>query len=187
MSRRRSPTATGSPRSLRGFTLVEAIATITIVGILAVMSSRLMMAGADGYAAAATRAELINNASAAMERIGVLLRDIPLRAGASPAAPAIVSITPGSIQWHGGLTLSHSGGSLILGDSGANSVLAADVSSFALQTFDESNAALATTLNGDACDAVRRVQVTLTLSRAGVSETLRSRFFLRCMVAGAGD
>lgn len=181
----RHPTA--STTRCRGFTLVEAIATISIVAIVGMVSARLMMAGADGYAATAARAELTNSASAAMERMAIAIREIPQRASVSPIEPAISSVTATSIAWDGDMAIAASGGVLQLTVAGVASTLAADVSAFSVETFDESNVPLSGSLSGDACDAVRRVQITLTLSRHGVSETLRSRFFLRCMISGASS
>lgn len=171
----------------RAFTLVEAVATITIIAIIAGASSRLIFAGADGYASAATRAELANAASAAMERIALELREVAARPASSPVEPHLDSVTASSISWEGGVSLALSGSEVILTTGGVGRTLVADVGSFAIQCFDESGTPLASTLSGDACDAVRRIQITLTLTRSGVSETLRTRVFLRCMIAGGGS
>lgn len=183
-----APVPTRSRSALRGpsgFTLVEAIATITIISIIALASARILLVSTNGYAAAATRAELINTGSAAMERIAVAIQDIPLRSGVTPAEPWIDTVAASSITWSTNSSLSLSGSQLLLTIGGVSSVLAENVTAFSVQTFDQSNSALSTSLSGDACDAVRRVQVTLTLGRSGASETLRCRFFLRCMITGA--
>ncbi len=169
----------------RAFTLIEAVATITIIAIIAGASSRLILSGADGYAAAATRAELANAASAAMERLTLELREIPLRPATSPAEPYLDAVTASSIAWRGDAGIDLSGTTLRFTADGVARTLATDVSAFSVQCYDQSNSPLATSLSGDACDPVRRVEVTLTLTRNGVSETLRTRVFLRCMIAGA--
>ena len=75
---------------------------------------------------------------------------------------------------------------MLVEDGGAAAVLLSDVSSLAVQTYDESNAALAASLSGAACDDIRRVAVAITIERSGVTETLRTKLFLRCTMAGAG-
>ena len=72
------------------FTLVEVIASIVIVAVLAVTSASLLGNVTSGYTAAATRAELINDGSAALERLVTSIRDIPLRASVTPARSVTV-------------------------------------------------------------------------------------------------
>jgi prepilin-type N-terminal cleavage/methylation domain-containing protein len=173
-------------RGGRGFTLVEAVATMTILSIIAVVASRMVFTASNAFANAAARAELAASASAAMERMTQELRDIGLRPSTTPAEPNLDSVTASSIAWAGDHSLGFSGGSLTLSTGGTARTLAESVSAFTVQAYDQDNAALATSLSGDACDAVRRIQVTLTLTKGGVSETLRTKVFLRCMMAGGG-
>lgn len=177
-----------APSTRLGFTLVEVIATVVIVGAIGVFIAGAVRATADAYAAAAQRAELVNSASAALERAVTGLRDIPLRASVTPAEPAIETITTSSITATAadsayGLALS--GTNLQLTVAGVTTTLVRHVSDFQVRAFDQGNIALADTLSGNTCDPVRRIELTLTLSRNGVSETLRTRVFLRCMIAGA--
>lgn len=189
MTPRARPTHRAFPPSgpARAFTLVEAIATITIVAVVMTASSRIVLTATDGYASAVTRAELSNAASAALERITTELRNIPLRPSTDPAEPHIDAVTATSITWSDSSSLTLTGASLQFTSAGVTSTLLNDVSVFTIQTYDESGAALATLLSGPACSAVRRIQLTLTLSKDGLSETLRTRVFLRCMVAGAAS
>jgi len=62
-----------------------------------------------------------------------------------------------------------------------------DVADFTIQTFDESNSSLAGNLSGSSTEPIRRIAITLTVDRAGVHETLRTKVFLRCMMQGAGE
>lgn len=171
--------------SRRAFNLVEVIATIVIIGMLGAISAGVLRTAVDGYADAATRAELVNAASATLERMVTTLRDVPLRAAVTPAEPAITTITTDSITMHNGDGLARVGAELQLIIAGVASSLTGDVSDFQIRAFDQDNAAMALSLSGDACDPVRRLELTLTLSRNGVSETLRTRVFLRCMMRGA--
>jgi prepilin-type N-terminal cleavage/methylation domain-containing protein len=168
----------------RGFTLVEAVATMTILAVVSVAASRIIFTAADNYAGSAVRSELSASASAAMERIAFELRRIPSRDGA-PGVPRIDSVTPAAIAWGGNSTLAHTGTALTLMiDGGAPRTLLGDVQAFSIACFDSSNQPLAANLSGSACDAVRRIELTLTLSRAGASETLRTRVFPRSAAGG---
>lgn len=175
--------------SRRGFTLIEALCTMTIMSILAVVSFRILFGAADQYTAAAARAELSNELSATMERITGELRQIPAKAASSPAVPNITTITPTSIVWttpSGVLrTLTLTGTQLLSTETATTSVLMNNVSGFAVQTYTGIGGALATSLSGSGCDTIRRIEITLTGTRSGVTETLRTRVFLRALGAGA--
>jgi len=187
MTSRARPSRRNPPASApaHAFTLFEAIATITIVAVVMAATSRIVFTATDGYASAVTRAELSNAASAALERITTELRNIPLRPAVDPAEPDIDTVTATSMAWSGSSSLSLSGTTLRLTSAGTTSTLLEDVSSLTIRACDQSNTALAASLSGSACSAVRRVEITLTLGKGGVSETLRTRIFLRCMSAGA--
>jgi len=64
-------------------------------------------------------------------------------------------------------------------------VLIGDVTAFTVQTYNESNTALSATLSGAACDPIRRIMVTITTQRAGVTQTLRTKLFVRSTMEGA--
>jgi hypothetical protein len=72
-------------------------------------------------------------------------------------------------------------------NGGTSAVLQTDVTAFAVQTYDESNATLAASLSGSGCDPIRRVQLTLTAQRHGVTQSLRTKLFIRETMVGAGD
>lgn len=168
----------------RGFTLVEAVATMTVLAVVSVAASRIIFAATDAYAGAAATSHLSTEASAAMERIAAELRALPSRTG-SPGTPWIDSVTATSIAWGGTSSLSRSGSIVTLTiDGAAAGTLLADVSGFTIACYDQNGQALAQTLSGAACDAVRRIEITLTLSRSGASETLRTRIFPRAASAG---
>ena len=74
MIRRRSPA-----RSVRrGFTLIEAIATIVVLAIIGSIASLIILTAVDGYTDAATGAQLHIEASTAMDRIVRELRKVAL-------------------------------------------------------------------------------------------------------------
>jgi prepilin-type N-terminal cleavage/methylation domain-containing protein len=171
-----------------GFTLVESVATIIVLSVLGSAASFLIVNTAEQFTEAADTAQLHAEASAAMERITGELRNIDYDDSATGDAPDISAVTATSIAWNDDWSLALSGDQVLLTeDGGAAAALLDDVSAFTVQTYDESNAALGASLTGDACDPIRRIAITLTVTRNGQSATLRSRVFIRSLMSGAGD
>jgi hypothetical protein len=167
-----------------GFTLVEAIATMVVLAALGSATVGVITAVSRGYDTAAARADLVTEGATVLDRVTRELHNINLRSGAM--APDVSAVTRSSITWNGASSLTLSGGSLRLVDGGAlATTLATGVSAFVVEAYDESNARLGGTLSGSACDPIRRLSISLTLQRAGVLETLRTKVFLRCTVEGA--
>ena len=172
-------------RQRAGFTLIELIATIVVIGAVGSVASFMVGSSVNGYVGAAVQAQLHSELSVSLDRIDRELRKIPPELAGS-VSPDIVSITPTLIQWNGNYRFHLSSGRVYYTDGGGTArILQEDVTAFSVQAFDESNAALAGTLNDAACDAVRRVQITLTVQRSGVTETLRTKIFLRCTMEGS--
>lgn len=169
-----------------GFTIVEAIATMVVLGTIAAATSGLVLRAAEAYQGAATDGEVYGDLAAAMDRIERELRAIPGKGG---GAANLNGVTPASISWSNGgaaCSLSVSGDSLLLvSDSSGAMTLLKGVAALEVQTFDESNAALPGTISGNGLDSVRRVSVRVTAVRNGRSATLRSKVFFRCCAEGA--
>ncbi len=169
-----------------GFTLVELICALVIVGALGSVSSGLIYSGLRSYRDASTRALLHTDASMAMERAFRVLTGIPRDTSSTVIAPAISEVTAGSIAWSGGNALRLDGMRLMLTENGGTPRPILDrVTAFALEAFDESNAAMAASLSGAATRPVRRLRLTVTVTADGVSETIRMRVFIRCTMSGA--
>jgi hypothetical protein len=171
--------------------VIEAISTIVILGAVGSVTSTVILAAADGYLDASVNAQLHSELSNAMDRIVRELRRIPRDVGAAGIAPDIDDVTSSSIDWNdsdGANAIALNGTVLELDTSAAAvSTLLTGVSSFTVQAYDESDAALANPLTGAACHPIRRVSIEITLDRSGVSETLRTRVFLRSTMSGAGS
>ena len=172
-------------RGRRGFTLVELIAAIVVIGAIGSAASSMLVSSIDGYFQAATQAQLHTELSITIDRIDREFRRIEREVSAT-IAPNITAATSTSLTWNGNNTLSRSGSQLMLSEGGATPrVLLDDVIAFGIQTYDQSNAALPLTLNDGQADAVRRIRVSITIQRNGVSETLSAKMFVRCTMEGA--
>jgi Tfp pilus assembly protein PilE len=184
MSRREAQKRAGRVR--RGFTIVEAVAVMTVVATLASVSSTIIVTAVGSYRDATVKAQLHEEASIAFDRLTRSLWSISRDSSAAVVAPQISSVSATSISYNGNWTLTLSGSQLQLSENGAAAQTLIDsVTSFAISVYDESNAAISLPASGAATQAIRRIQIQVTNSRQGVSETLRTRVFLRCTMSGA--
>jgi type II secretory pathway pseudopilin PulG len=173
-------------RIRHGFTIVEAVAVISILGAIGSVVSGLIFSAARSYADASASAQLQAELSAAMARMMRELRYIPVDPNSAPLVPKIDSVSPGSISWNNNNSLSLSGSQVQLVLSGRSpEVLLQNVTAFTISTFDQDNTALGASISGPGCFPVRRVEVVASISRGGRTETLRSRVFLRGLMAGS--
>ena len=157
---------------------------MVILGAMASVSAGLILRASDAYTRGATGAQLVGELSTGLDRIDRELRRIG-RKGAGAVAPNISSITSSSITWNTNWSLTFSGGQVLFSEGGSTPVaLLRDVSAFSVSAFNESDATLALPLAGAACDPVRRLSVSVTLSRNGQTESLRTKIFLRSTLAG---
>jgi prepilin-type N-terminal cleavage/methylation domain-containing protein len=172
------------PRRRRAFTLLESMATVTVLATLSGVSSLMILGAVDGYTDAATAAQLHAELSIALDRVVREIRMIELDRDADGIAPNIVGVGDDYLTWQDvdadvyALTV---GGTVayVQIDGGGNSVLLNDVSAITVKAFDEDDTELVLPLVGDECDDIRRISVEMTIQRAGVSESLRTKTFLR--------
>ena len=175
----------------RAFTLVDIIATIVVISLIATVTSSALLNALKGYSNWSTRSDLQSQLASTMDRIVVELRNVAAASGVTPVQPDISSISPTSITFNADTstrTITLSGTNLtLLGATGATANLATNISSLTIQAYDKDNNALATTLSGEAaCAGIRRIQITMTATNNGTSQTLRTKVFLPCMALGSG-
>jgi prepilin-type N-terminal cleavage/methylation domain-containing protein len=182
-----TPARTPAPRR-RGFTLIEAIVTISVLSIVSSVVSGIILQATDGYLEGSTTAQLHTEAALALDRAVRELRKIDLDSAAAGIAPDIDDVTSTSIAWEANNLLSLTGSNLELQiNGGAVSRLLTPVTVFQVRALDESNAVLGLPLTGVACDAIRRLELTITVERYGTSVTVRTRCFLRSTMSGGGS
>ncbi len=155
-----------------------------VLAILGSLTSFLILDAVDGYTAASTSAQLHTELSIALDRAAREIRMIEIDSFADGIAPNVTDVTPTTIIWTDSdvdsYLLQLSDSDLVLQvDSGPAAVLLANVTAFSVTTYDEDDSQLAASLTGDSCDAIRRVALEVTVERGGVSESLRTRMFIR--------
>jgi prepilin-type N-terminal cleavage/methylation domain-containing protein len=168
----------------RGFTLIELIATMAVVGALGSIAASILIASIGGLMEATTSAQLHTELSIALDRVDRELRNVASDSGASDIAPDIDALTSTSITWNTSDQLSLAGSQLNLTLGGTSAVLLDDVTALSVKAYDEDNTQMSSSLSGAACDDIRRLLIDITVSREGVTERLRTKIFLRCTMAG---
>lgn len=170
----------------RGFTLVETIAALVIVAVVGSVSSGIIYTAIGSYRDASTTAQLHNDCSAALDRLTKALWSIPRDSTASIVAPQISTVTATSIAWGGNWSLALSGTQLMLVEAGGTArPILENVTSFTISCFNESNTAMAANISGAGTQAIRRIQLQVTVARQGISHSLRTRTFIRSTMSGA--
>lgn len=178
---------THGPGRARAFTLIEMIATVVIIGTIGSVASGVIYQASRTYTQAAMSAQLHQELSGGLDRIDRALREIALKSPYASSAPNVVSLSATAITYNTSSVLTYNAGTgeITLSEGGGpTGTLLKSVSACSIQAFDESNAAMAASLSGSACDAVRRISVSITLNRDGVTQTLRTKVFLRALLKG---
>lgn len=169
-----------------GFTLIESMATIVILATLSSSASFLIITAVDGYLEATTRAQLHSELSIAMDRIVRELRHIPLDPNGATPVPDITLIQSDFISWNAAsaYALSYLAPPNLQLQAPVMGDLLNDVTAFTIAAYDEDNALLVLPLGDVPSEAARRIEVTITLTRSGVTESLRTKVYLRSTITG---
>ena len=180
----------------RGFTLIESMATVVVLGVLGSAASFLIIDAVDGYTDAATRAQLHAEMSIALDRAMREIRKIELDSDAvGEVAPNITSISATSIQWEDAAAdqyeLLKSGSELQLKVDGVGpATLMTDVTGLTITGYDDGGPLPAdpdTVVASCPCGTIRRIAVDVTAERGGISESLRFKVFIRSTMSGAPE
>lgn len=169
------------------------MAAVSILAVLGSIASFLILDAVDQYSDSTTEAQLHAEMSIALDRATREVRRIGLdTAAVTPPGPDINNLSPSWLNWDGPLgnqyQLLYSVGesALKLEEAGGGlAVLLADVTSCTISAFGDDGNALPAILNGDPCDAIRRILINVTCTRDGVTVSLRSKVFIRSVMSGA--
>jgi len=147
----------------RGFTLIEALATIVALSIIAATLGPIIYAASDSYAGATQHRHASESAAHAIDRLVRAIREIP--AIEDSASPNITSATPTLLTWSGGNAIVFDANleriTLTLTDQ-PRAILADRVQTFSLRYLDE----LAQPIDPaqpEALQHIRRIEISLTI------------------------
>jgi prepilin-type N-terminal cleavage/methylation domain-containing protein len=164
-------------RSERGFTLIELILVMVIIGVLSAVIAPPLMEGTKGWTWTTQRKDLSQQARIAMDRIVREIRNTGRKADDTPcissAAAASFSFSDvnGDLINCNSITFSLSGSQVLRGAA----VLADNVSAFQMTYYDNNNGTTST------ASAVRRLSIALTLSSGSQSVSLDNEVYLKNM------
>lgn len=161
-------------RTTRGFTLIEVIAVIVVLGVVAGLASPIMLSMSETYRSALDQRTAAESASIALDRVMRIVRETPPVVG-SPGTPDITTATATRYTLGDGTSIELLGTNLMLTIPGEQpAVLCSDVTAFELTYLKDDS----TELNlgaGDALSDVHKVDIRIA---CGPTE-LRAGAFLR--------
>ena len=159
-------------RSQKGFTLVELIVTIVLVGLIGVFTTLFVYTGLNGYLRARDTSEGALKAQIALDRISMELRDID----------SINTFAAGSQIDYTSRTLA--GNRQILYSNGVISINTGSVDRTLLDEIEKfSMVLIQTDLNADGNDEVQAIEISFNFVPERFSRQFNARIFPRNMVA----
>ena len=159
---------------------------MAVLAVVGSVVSSLILTASDSYTRASRVAQLQAELSSAMNRVTRELRWIGIDQNSAPPVPLINSVSATSITWNTNYSVALVSGELRYTPNGGTPVvLAKDVSALTISTFNDTNTALGATLSGAQCYPIRRIQIQFTITRSGVSQSLRTRVYLRALMEGS--
>jgi len=175
-------------RSRRGFSLIEVIAVIVILGIVGGATSSLILTSVASFTDSSGRIQLHSEASVTLDRLVREFREIDPDPQAGPPHPDIAQAGRSSLRWSGGIrSVRLAGTTLLLDTDGVHEdVLCEGVSELTMNFMDESNRSLLVAGAVPAGDlpSIQRIAIRLSVMRQGMTETLTTRVFIRAAMTG---
>lgn len=157
------------PLNPRGFTLIEMMGTLVVVGAVAAVVSPMVLKSSEAFARSASQRRTCEQVSLALDRLTKTLREAPSKSGVAGATDfsqaSATAFTLGN-----GNSVEVSSGSLILGSDTIKSVpICRNVTDFSLAYFDGAGASVNV---ASGTDTVRRVHISLTADGVSLSTTV---------------
>ncbi len=149
----------------RGFTLIEMIAAMVVLSIIAAASSGIILGAADGYVAATSQRQSVDRGVLALERIALVLREAA-ESGTTPGAPGLADVGSTWFERDDGTRVELLGSTLMMTEPAfGQGVLCTDVVTFRLTYFDAGGSELDV---GDAQTLERARRVVIALDTGGM-------------------
>jgi prepilin-type N-terminal cleavage/methylation domain-containing protein len=174
-------------KTQNGFSMIEAILVIIILGIMSVIISVPLMQGAKGWQAVSVRKDATQFARLGMDRMARELRNIQRLANNTPniaevtSSPACIRFTDtlGNMILYklNGTSLDRATGGTCATPTSANS-LAGNVTGFTITCYSNTNAVITCSSN---LSSIRRVFLQLVVTESGEAVELDSQVALRAL------
>jgi len=155
----------------KGFTLVELVIVIVIIGIITGIIGSILLGAIDAWTFKFNRADLLSNGKLAMNRMVREMRQVKNRAKVTTADPSEFSFENiDSVD----ITYALSGTDLDRTEDETTNTLAEDVSSMSFTYFDAVGAEIETPTVAPGATDIRRIRINLTLTKNGENLYLQS-------------
>ncbi len=171
-------------RSQRGFTLIELVTTLILIGMIGAFAGFFLYTGIRGFLTSKFSSETALQAQIALDRISTELRHIQALVSPTPTSTSIGyrSLDPVLLPGVRRITYNSANREILLSVDGASNVLLDNVSSFAFSgsTMDLDN-------SGDGNNEISEIRVTFTVrSDASGNETeFSAQVYPRSMLAAS--
>ena len=162
----------------KGFTLVELIVTLVLVGIIGTFTTLFMYTGLNGYLRAKDTSEGALKAQITLDRISLELRDIDSVSDFNDDTN--VDYTSETLSQARRIRYDAGNGEILLSVGGSENLLLDDVQTFSMTaTYNDLN------YYGDNVNEVEAINVSFTVG--GIERPFRTRIFPRHMVREPGS
>ncbi len=155
----------------KGFTLIEVIIVITIVGIVSVIIGSMLLGVVKAWTFKFNRNDILCDGRLAMDRMTREIRTIKDSTSVTTASAAQFRFTDTGNK---DITYSLSSTNLNRTENGTANLLAENVSSLAFTYYDANGNTIATPIVSPSATNIRRVRINLTLTKNGQNVYLQS-------------
>jgi prepilin-type N-terminal cleavage/methylation domain-containing protein len=155
----------------KGFTLIEVIIVITIVGIVSVIIGSMLLGVVKAWTFKINRNDILWDGRLAMDRMTREIRTIKDSTSVTTASAAQFRFTDTGNK---DITYSLSSTNLNRTENGAANLLAANLSAFTFTYYNSSDAVIPSPTVSPSATDIRRVKINLTLTKNGQDVYLQS-------------